>query len=631
MNPSDRTNGADRGRIHEGTRMRTLRLLLTWMAAFGLAGCGGGGEMVARIGSGGSGAPVTVGVGTVDGFGSLVINGQHFDETAAQFRIDERPDQPTAVSVDSIRLGMQIQFEHLSNRISQATVAAEVIGPVTSVSATGLLVLGQTVLVNADPATPTAFDGISALSDLAPGAIVEVHGQRNMAGEIRATRIELRTASGVLRVAGTVSDLANGAFRIGALTVRASQAAIVPAGQVLANGQRIAVWTDLALANGELVARVVRIGGFAVPNNAALTIDGVITDFQSTANLRIGGIAVDASSAQFVGGAAADLRNGRSVRASGTVGSNVLRATRIEFLSVSAAAQVELSGPVTAFVDAGTAFRIRNAAARVSAQTTYVRGDASNLGDGVLVKAEGPMVNGIVEVARLEFQLPPTGIARVLFGTIAAPVTVANDGTRTFRLASLPFDFKTTTTTRFRKGAVTDIAAGRSVKVDGTYDGINFVADDVQFMDNAQDPPTVAIDGIASNVQPTSVVVNGSAVMLTTTTIYRKNSAPAALADLQNGASVSIEAVRLNGQLFANSVDIKASAAGSASVRGLVSGRASPTSPEFLVGSQRVSVAGNPQIVPGNRTLADIRNGTDLEVDGTIAGGLLTASRVKFR
>ena len=280
---------------------------------------GGGGEMVARIGSGGSGAPVTVGVGTVDGFGSLVINGQHFDETAAQFRIDERPDQPTAASVDSIRLGMQIQFEHLSNRISQATVAAEVIGPVTSVSATGLLVLGQTVLVNADPATPTAFDGISALSDLAPGAIVEVHGQRNTAGEILATRIELRAAGSVLRVAGTVSNLANGAFRIGALTVRATQAAIVPAGQSLANGQRIAAWTDLALVNGELVARVVRIGGFAVPNNAALTIDGVITDFQSAANLRIGGIAVDASSAQFVGGAIADLRNGRSVRASGTV------------------------------------------------------------------------------------------------------------------------------------------------------------------------------------------------------------------------------------------------------------------------------------------------------------------------
>jgi hypothetical protein len=267
---------------------------------------------------------------------------------------------------------------------------------------------------------------------------------------------------------------------------------------------------------------------------------------------------------------------------------------------------------------------------RVTPQTTYVRGDVSNLGDGVLVKAEGPMVNGVVEVARLEFQPPPAGIARVLFGTVAAPVTVANDGTRTFRMAALPFEFRTTATTRFRKGVITDIAVGRSVKVDGMYDGLVFVADDVQFMDNAQDPPTVAIDGIASNVQPASVVVNGSTVMLTTATVYRKNSAPAAFADLQNGASVSVEAVRLNGQLYANSVDIRAPAAGNATVRGLVSGRTS-TSPEFLVGSQRVSVAGNPQIIPGNRTLADIRNGTDLEVEGTIAGGVLSASRVKFR
>ena len=491
MNTPDRTRGTDRGRQHEGTRMRAMGFLLAWMAAIGLVACGGGGEMVARIGSGGSGAPVTVGVGTVGGFGSLVINGQHFDETAAQFRIDERPDQPTDASVDSIRLGMQIQFEHQSNRISQATVAAEVIGPVTSVSATGLLVLGQTVLVNADPAAPTVFDGISALSELTPGAMVEVHGQRNTAGEILATRIEQRPAGSVLRVAGTVGNLANGVFRVGALTIRATQAAIVPAGQSLANGQRIAAWTDLALVNGELVARVVRIGGFVVPNNAALTIDGVITDYQNAASLRIGGIAVDASSAQFVGGAIADLRNGRSVRASGTVGSNVLRATRIEFLSVSAAAQIELSGALTAFVDAGTAFRIRNAAARVTPQTTYVRGDASNLGEGVLVKAEGPMVNGVVEVARLEFQPPSASIARVLFGTIAAPVTVANDGTRTFRVTSLPFDFKTTTTTRFRKGVVTDIAVGRSVKVNGNYDGLSFIADDVQFMDNAQDPPTV--------------------------------------------------------------------------------------------------------------------------------------------
>jgi hypothetical protein len=66
-------------------------------------------------------------------------------------------------------------------------------------------------------------------------------------------------------------------------------------------------------------------------------------------------------------------------------------------------------------------------------------------------------------------------------------------------------------------------------------------------------------------------------------------------------------------------------------VRGLVSQRDSAADNDILVGSQRVSLAGSPQLIPGNRTLADIRNGIDLEVDGTIAGGVLTATRIKFR
>jgi hypothetical protein len=36
-------------------------------------------------------------------------------------------------------------------------------------------------------------------------------------------------------------------------------------------------------------------------------------------------------------------------------------------------------------------------------------------------------------------------------------------------------------------------------------------------------------------------------------------------------------------------------------------------------------------LVPGNKTLADIVNGSDIEVDGTVAGGVLSATRIKFR
>jgi hypothetical protein len=608
--------------------MKSLKVWLCGGVAALLAACGGGGgEIVARIGGGGSGAPVTVGLGTVSGFGSIVVNGQRYDESGATIEIDERPDRPTAAVVDAVRLGMQIQFQHQSNRISRATVAAEVIGPVASVGASSLVVLGQTVRTNADPAAPTVFEGFTALADLAAGAIVEVHGQRNAAGEIVATRIEQR-ATGVLRVAGTVGGFANGAFTIGALKVQVGQAAIVPAGQSLANGQRVAVWTDLPLAGGELVARVIRIGGFNPPANAIVTVDGIVSDVQSSASLRVAGVAVDASAAQYVGGTAADLRNGRLLRVTGPVSAGVVRAARVEFLT--AATVIELTGPVNGFVGTADPFRVRNAAARVTAQTTYVGGDAGNLGNGVQVKAEGPLVNGVVEIARLEFTSATRGVARVLFGTIAAPVTVAGND-RTFRLAPLPYDVKATATTRYRKGTVADLAPGRGIKVDGVYDGANFVADEIQFMGNVQDPPTFEVEGIASNVQPASVVVNGTLVTLTPTTTYRKGGAPAALADLKNGVSVAIEAVRINGALVAVTVEMRDAAAGSAAVRGLVSERDSPADNEFLVGSQRVSVSGSPQVIPGNRTLADIRNGTDLEVEGTIAAGLLTATRVKFR
>ncbi len=476
------------------------------LVAFAVAACGGGGDMVARIGSGGSGAPVSasVAVGAVGGYGSIIVNGQHYDETAAQVSIDERPDQATAASIDALRLGSQVQLEHASSRISKATVAAEVIGPVTSVSASSLVVLGQTVRVNADPAAPTVFEGFAALVDLSAGTLLEVHGQRNAAGEILATRLEVRPAASVLRVAGTVANLGSSGFNIGALTIRSGQATIVPAGQSLANGQRVVAWTDLALSSGELVARVIRIGGLTIASNAALTVDGVITDYQSTTNFRVTGITVDASGAQFVGGSAVDLRNGRIVRASGTFVSGVLRASRVEVLAATAAV-IELSGAISGYVDPASAFRIRTAAARVTTQTTYLRGDVTNLGNGVLVKATGPLVNGVVEAVTVDFLPPSAGIARVLFGTVANLSAPAVDGSRTFRLLPQPFDVKTTTATRYKNGVAGDLAAGRAVKVDGFYDGMNFVADELQYMDNAQSPPTFSIDGIATNVQPTEL------------------------------------------------------------------------------------------------------------------------------
>ena len=612
--------------------MNGLVRFVAVIALLGLTACGGG--MQAGVGSGGSGAPVSVSLGTVDGFGSLIVNGERYDESAAEVLIDERPDRAVPATVAAIRLGMRVELQHRNLVISTATVAAELIGPVSSVSASAFTALGQTVRINTDPARPTVFDGFNALVDLASGATVEVHGDRAANDEILATRVELKPAGlALVRIAGTASGVTGRNFSIGPLSVDATAATIVPGGATIANGQRVVAWTDVAYTGGTLAAKVVRVGDLPLANNAAVAVEGPVGNFQSASNFRVGGVTVDAGSAVYTGGTAASLANGRQVRVRGTSVNGVLQATSVEFLQ-AAHAQVLLTGAITGFVDASTAFRVRNAVTRVTPQTTYVGGAAANLGSGVMVKLTGALVSGVVEAATVEFLPVTTGSQRVVFGQIGAPLSaVASDGSRTFRLDALTGEVKTTSATAYKNGVAGDVAIGRNVKLKGSLQGTQFVAEEVQFMDNAASPPTFDIEGIASNVQATSLVVNGQTVQLTATTTYTLNGAATTAASLKNGVDVEIVASRTGNVLTALTVEIEATASGgsSARVRGLVSGRTPPNAAQFMVGAQRVSVAGNPQVVPGNKTLADVVNGADVEARGTIASGVLNAARIHIR
>lgn len=594
-----------------------------------LSGCGGG-STEARIGGGGTGAPLSVAVGPVTGFGSIIVNGEAYDEIGAEVVIDTRPDQPTPATVGAIRLGMHVELQHRDRVVSKATIAAELIGPISSVSASSFVALAQTVLVNADPAQPTVFEGFGALAELAAGAVVEVHGDRNDAGDIVATRVELRPAGfNVVRLAGTASSVLGNAFAIGGLSVDATGATIVPAGSTLASGQRVTVWTDVPYTGGVLAAKVIRVGTATVLNDTTVSADGVIAEFQSASSFKVAGFTINASAARFSGGNVSNLANGRAVRVRGTFGGNVVNASSVEFLP---AQQSQLTGPITDFVDAATAFRIRQALARVTSQTTYVGGTAANLGTGVMVKLSGAVVNGVVEAQMVEFLPVTAGSQHVVFGTIGAPVSaVAADGSRTFRINALTVDVRTTIATAYKNGSAADVAVGREVKLKGELQGTQYVAEEVQFMDDPGSPPTFDIKGVASNVQPTSVDVNGQTIQLDAGTSYTLNGVTATIADLKNGLEVEIVAVRKTGKLTALTVEIKSAGSGAASIRGIVSGRTPSDAAQFLVGSQRVDVSGNPRIIPGNKTLDDIVNGSDIEVDGTIAAGVLNATRIKIR
>lgn len=610
--------------------MNALARLLAVSALLLLAACGGAIE--AGVGSGGSGAPLSVSVGPVTGFGSVIVNGERYDESRAEVLIDERPDRLTRATVAAIRLGTVVELKHRDRVISTATVAAELIGPVSSVSASSFIALGQTVRVNAPSMPGTVFDGFDTLGDLAIGAIVEVHGNRDGNGDILATRVELRAAGlALVRLAGTAANVGGETFSIGALQVNAAGASIVPARTALASGQRVVVWTDVPYTGGVLQAKVVRIGDAVIEDNASVTVDGVVARLQSAASFRVGSVVVDASGAAFTGGVAADLANGRAVRVRGTFLSGVLRASSVEFATPAQAATT-LTGAITDFVDAASPFRIRDAVARATPQTTYVNGSAANLGTGVQVRLTGVLTNGVVQATTVEFLPVALDAQQVAFGAIRPPVgNPGTDGSRTFRLEGLANEVKTTASTAYANGAAADVAVGRQVRVKGSVQAGQFVATDVEFLDSVQEPPSYTIEGTAGNVRPASVVVNGNTIALTATTTYTRDGAPATSASLVNGAKVEVLVRRTGSTLTAIAVDIKADEARATTVRGIVSGRTPAGATEFMVGSQRVRVTGSPQIVPGNRTLADVVNGADVEVDGTLVSGVLDATRIKFR
>ena len=101
----------------------------SWRSAAALAlalvvsifiGCGGGGGSVAGVGSGGTGSFAS---GSISGFGSIVVNGIHYDESAASAAGAIQNEDGLVGSSASLKLGMVVNVtgSAISNRYYNAT------------------------------------------------------------------------------------------------------------------------------------------------------------------------------------------------------------------------------------------------------------------------------------------------------------------------------------------------------------------------------------------------------------------------------------------------------------------------------------------------------------------------------
>ena len=169
-----------------------------------LGGCGGG------VGTEGTGSFAS---GPITGYGSIIVNGIHFDESAASVQDDDAQ----ALDRSALALGMVVQVTgstlatdgsgRSTATASQIRAVRALLGQVSArdLAAGTLTVLDQTVMIQADTVIDTALGG--SLAGTVPGSVVEVYGSFDATlNAWRASRVAAAPAgkAGRFSLRGTV-------------------------------------------------------------------------------------------------------------------------------------------------------------------------------------------------------------------------------------------------------------------------------------------------------------------------------------------------------------------------------------------------------------------------------------------
>ena len=521
-------------------------------AALVLTACGGGGD------TSGSAGPDGAAVGTVTGFGSIIVDGVRYDDRQARVGIDTVAGAPDDAGSADIKLGQRVELRYQgledNSRADAVTISAEIVGPVSAVSP-DLVVAGQTIKVNTDPAAGpvTVFDGYASAADIQVGHRIEVHGTALDASIVLATRIERKPSLATwVRVTGNLGNLAGdgSSFTLGGLTVLVNTATrISPAGATLENGKRVTVWSATAPSAGTITAAFIRIKQPLPDALRQMRLAGAISDCTPpcAASFKVGGLTIDASNARFGNGTAADLANGRWVELRGRIAvtSGVFIASEVRFRrGDDERPDVRLIGAVTDFIDMGN-FMVRGVAVGTDVSTRFGPLCPSPLANGTLVAIWGSIAEAKVLAKRIECFSATDGVTLEGKGTVAT-VDAAN---RTFTLGGSllgNLTLRWTDTTGFDDGlSAADILPGVRVKVRGFVEGGVMTVTRIRFEDDFVFPspgPGIALfetEGIASGVSTNGLTVNGVAISINGLTVIDLRDGP-----LVDGAKVKVVFVK---------------------------------------------------------------------------------------
>lgn len=331
--------------------------------------CGGGGGGTGTMPA--TSTPVvSTGVMTK---GSVIVNGVRFEDTTANIAIDDTPK--TAADLQNgmvVKVRGQINDDRQNGTADEIEVENEVRGTVQSTNASAVpasfTVLGQTVLVD-DLTVLANVANVAAL--VAGSSVVEVYGQRDSAGSIRASRVELIGAPGanIDELRGIAVSPNGTTFTLSGVTVNYLSATIAPAGATVNNGDLVEVHGTFSA--GTFAATRVDLEDleddrFAPGGNDNFEVEGFVSGVSGPGDtaFSVSGVPVTISGAtRFVGGVSADLGNNIKVEAEGAWNGTSLAASKIEFKR----SVIRLQGTVTA--SGGGAFTMNVAGHSVSIET----------------------------------------------------------------------------------------------------------------------------------------------------------------------------------------------------------------------------------------------------------------------
>jgi len=306
--------------------------------------------------------------------GSTIVNGVRFEDTTANISIDDTPKTAAALQNGMVvKIVGNVNDDGITGIAQRVKALVELRGKPTSVSPLAspqsLVLHNQTVLVD----DQTVYSNLAGFNAIAPTTLIEVHGLRDGAGGIRATRIEASAAqmadSTLDEIRGVVSGGSGGTnpatFSLGGQAINAGAAVIMPTGASYQNGSVVEVYcTQPCMSGGVFNASRLKVEdaqdtAFQPASGQRMEAEGLISGFTGhPGNFSVGATPVTTTgSTRFEGGIATDLANNVKVEAEGSWNATRLVANKIEFKR----SVIRLQGNVSA---AGAAQFTMNVAGR---------------------------------------------------------------------------------------------------------------------------------------------------------------------------------------------------------------------------------------------------------------------------